>query len=375
MTKILIIEDEFDIREEVADWLRFEGYEVCTASNGRQGLAAIFAESPDLVLCDIAMPEMDGHQVLIEVRSDSTHGQMPFIFVTAAVDREAVRKGMNLGADDYLTKPFTRREVLMMVEARLGKQQQIQTQLDHLSQMVDAEREQRLLKTRQVGMFSHDFRTPLTTILSSSSILQMYGDRLTAEQWQKHFRRIDGSVQRLIHMLDDMLLIAGIENGRLAVNPRPTDLAGIIHKVVDDFVLIDSASHPISVDLSVPPSVELDPMLVEHILINLVSNAVKYSPPGSPIHIRADTHDHQIWVAVQDAGIGIPEKDLPNLFTPFFRAGNASHIKGTGLGLALVSELLTLCSGTIDVTSELDRGSCFTIALPLNPVGERHGVL
>jgi len=128
MAKILVIEDEYDIRDEVMNWLQFEGYEVIGAENGRKGLEAIRRERPDLVLCDVSMPEMDGHEVLIELRSDVNYNQLPFVFLTAAADRASVRQGMNLGADDYVTKPFTISEITNVVRARLEKQEHLQVQ-------------------------------------------------------------------------------------------------------------------------------------------------------------------------------------------------------------------------------------------------------
>lgn len=112
VTKIILIEDDVSIREEVMNWLQFEGYEVVSVQNGREGLEAIQRELPDLILCDIAMPEMDGHAVLMEVRASTQPNPIPFIFLTAVTDHSAIRKGMELGADDYLTKPFSHAELL-----------------------------------------------------------------------------------------------------------------------------------------------------------------------------------------------------------------------------------------------------------------------
>ncbi|MDX2137092.1 MAG: response regulator [Chloroflexota bacterium] len=364
MAKILVIEDEFDIREELMNWLQFEGYEVMGAENGRQGLAAIRREHPDLVLCDISMPEIDGHQVLIELRSEPEYVHLPFIFLTASADRDSMRKGMTLGADDYLTKPFTHAEVMLAIRTRLSKIEKIQTQIDHLSGIIDTEREQRLLKSRLVGMFSHDFRNPLAAILSSSILLQRYGDRLTPERHQKEFQRIDGAVHLLLNMLDEMLLVAEIENGQLTVYPETLDLSKLVTKLIKEFRLIDGDAHQLAFSNALPEAVTVDPKFVQHIVTNLISNAIKYSPPGSEIHVRALVENEEVILSVQDAGIGIAQHDLTHVFEPFFRADNARYTKGTGLGLALVKQAVDICGGTISVTSELGTGSCFTVHLP-----------
>lgn len=366
MTKIVVIEDEFDIRAEVMDWLQFEGYEVIGAENGRLGLQTIHQEKPALVLCDISMPEMDGQELLVELRSDAAFAQLPFIFLTAAADRDSMRQSMNLGADDYLTKPFSQADVITAVRTRLGKQKQIQSQIDQLGNLIEAERQQRLLKSRLVGMFSHDFRNPLASILASSNILQNYADRLKPEQRQKHLNRIDGSAHMLMQMLDEMLMVAEIESGQLSRNPQPTDCRKLIEKIVGDFQLIDEEKHQITTSIQLPDSLSVDPKLMQHIVTNLVSNALKYSPDGSEVHVQAAVVEGSFVFAIQDTGIGIPAEDRARIFEPFFRAENAHKAKGTGLGLALVKQAVDICGGMIEVDSEVGRGTLFTVKIPLH---------
>ena len=364
MTKILIIEDEAIIREEVLTWLEVEGYEVIGAENGKQGLELIFDAQPDLVLCDINMPQMDGHQVLIELRSRQEYIDLPFIFLTASADRESMREGMKLGADDYITKPFTYEEVVTAIKTRLGRQQRIRDQIDQLTDLIDEERELRLLKSRLVGMFSHDFRNPLATILSSSSMLQSYSDRLSPEQKLQKLHRIDGAVHQLIQMLDEMLMVAQVENGQLSFNPQATDLARLINEVLDNFELIDEGKHHITSQVELPGQIVTDPNLIRHIVTNLISNALKYSPQGTKVHVQAYEEAGQIKIRVQDEGIGISEDDLRQVFEPFFRAENAQMAKGTGLGLSLVKEAVDVCGGQIEVTSKIGEGSVFMVTIP-----------
>lgn len=364
MTKILVIEDEFDIRDEVMSWLQFEGYEVIGAENGKTGMHAIHQHHPDIVLCDISMPEMDGHEVLIELRSDTDFAQLPFVFLTAAADREAMRQAMTLGADDYITKPFKHSEVINAVQTRLHKQAQVQDQLSHLASIIDEERQQRQLKSRLVGMFSHDFRNPLASILSASGILQNYADRLPIEKQQKYLRRIDGSVHLLLQMLDDMLMIAEVENGQLIEQRQAIDLEQLIERTIHDFVLIDEGKHHLTFESSLPLSIAIDRRFVQHIITNLLSNAIKYSPEGSTVTVQASAAHGQVIITVQDAGIGIPEADIARVFDPFFRASNVTKADGTGLGLALVKQLVDVCGGRLEVTSELGQGSCFSVMLP-----------
>ncbi|MBK7895793.1 MAG: ATP-binding protein [Candidatus Promineifilaceae bacterium] len=369
MTTILIIEDETPIRDEVMDWLRFEGFEVLEAENGRIGLHLAHQHKPDLILCDIAMPEMNGHELLVEIRSSDDLSQTPFIFLTAAADRHAMRKGMDLGADDYLTKPFTHAEVLNAIHARLQKQsfqtQQQQKQVEMLNQAFQEERKKRLLKSRLMAMFSHDFRNPLTLILMASDILSSGDNRLTPERKQHQHDRIRGSVHLLLQMLDDMLLVAEMESGYLEFVPKPLLLANFAETIVKEFRLIDQGIHKITFFNHLFGQVKADRKLFRQILANLLSNAMKYSPPDTEITIYLREENGRIQLEVQDEGIGIPAESLPHLFEPFHRANNAKQIKGTGLGLTIVKECVDHHQGEIDIQSTLNKGSRFVVWLPL----------
>ena len=368
MIKILVIEDEANIRREVMDWLRFEGYAVIGAENGRAGLAAVHQEAPDLILCDVAMPELSGHEVLSEVRSGVDSGQIPFIFLTAAADRGAMRRGMELGADDYLTKPFTHAEVFNAVRTRLGKKSaqdaQVQNQLDTLNLVFAEEREKRLLKSRIVAMFAHDFRNPLNWILMSSEILRSQADRLTPERRDRQLDRIDSAVHQLLQMLDDMLTVAEVESGRLGFAAERVELPPFIETTLDELRLMDQGAHRFTLHTNARRFITADPKLLKRILANLLTNAMKFSPPETEITLSIYEVPDAICFEVQDQGLGIPAESLPRLFEPFHRASNIQHTKGSGLGLTIVKECVERHHGVIEVASDLDQGTTFTVRLP-----------
>ncbi|MBK8020642.1 MAG: response regulator [Chloroflexi bacterium] len=369
MARLLVIEDDTHIRNEVMDWFQFEGFDVIGAANGRQGLEAVREHSPDVILCDISMPEMDGHDVLIGLRSNSEYSHIPFIFLTAAADRESMRRGMTLGADDYLTKPFSRDEVLNAVYTRLdmksAQDERLHTQLDLMDSLLAEERAKLLLKSRLVAIFSHDFRNPLASVLASSNILRNYEDRLTPERKRHQLDRIDGSVQQLLHMLDDMIVVAEVEGGYLQFIPQPLDLNAFVESIIGDFRLIDEDNHPVQFRSLVYGEYELDSKLLRHILTNLISNAIKYSSSGKPISITLDAQDGTLQLVVEDQGIGIPEEGIARLFKAFYRADNAKGIKGTGLGLNIVKECVSQHNGEIKVESAVNQGTRFIVRLPL----------
>lgn len=373
MEKILIIEDELIIREEVADWLRFEGYEVLAAPNGREGLEIALREIPDLILCDIAMPAMTGHEVLLEIRSHARLNETSFIFITASIERASRRYGMQLGADDYITKPFSHEELMNAIHSCFGKiarhQKKISQQLKMMQSALDSEREERVLKSQLVGMFSHDFRTPLSVIMTSATLVRDYEDRLSPERKKGKLDQIMISARRLIHMLDDMLLVAEIGSDQFQFVPEHLNLSTAVSQIVADFQDMHEKTHKIKIDIAPNLMLYTDPKLVYQIVSNVVSNAVKYSPEGSCVSVygKYDPAGDQIEIRVTDEGIGIPADILESLFDPFLRASNAKAIQGTGLGLTIVRQALDLCGGDIVVESEVGNGSTFRILLPMKP--------
>ncbi|MCB0115904.1 MAG: response regulator [Caldilineaceae bacterium] len=370
MPKILIIEDEQTIRNEVLDWLQFEGFDVTGAENGRQGLSEARKDPPDLIVCDITMPELSGHDVLLEVRADPHLNRTPFIFLTASADRASVRRGMNMGADDYITKPFTHTELLTAIESQLGKQtqqaQQIQEQIETLNIALEGAREQSMLKSRLVAMFSHDFRNPLSSILSYSGLLRSYEDRLTPERKRQYLDRIDGAVHLLVQMIDEMLTVAEMESGHLDFAPMPVDLQAVMDLLLEEFSLIDQGAHQIVFENRLDSSfLKLDVRILRQVITNLVSNALKYSPAGSQVCIELAKDDGNLRIVVEDHGMGIPEESMKLLFDPFHRAANTQGMPGTGLGLSIVQTCVQRHEGQIDIASVLDQGTVATVRLPI----------
>ncbi len=369
MVKIVVIEDEADIANRVGTWLEAEGYQVTSAINGRLGLEAIYQEIPDLIVCDIAMPEMSGHEVLIEVRSTRNLNHIPFVFLTASGDRDDVRKGMNLGADDYLSKPVTQLEVVNAIRSRLYKQATQDRQTQNLTNLLNTafteEREKRLLKSRMIALFSHDFRNPLAAVLASSNIIRNYGGQLSPERKVLHLDRIDGSVHLLIQMLDDMMAVAELEDGQFQYVPHLIDFSLFVDVITEEFRLIDQDDHILTVHSALEGLVEADPKLLRQILSNLISNALKYSPVHSEVSLTLSHDDNRINLRVHNWGVGIAEKSLPHVFDPFYRAENVATVKGTGLGLSIVKQCVECHNGRVSVVSPAGEGTTFVVDLPL----------
>ncbi len=249
---------------------------------------------------------------------------------------------------------------------------------EEIFKALQREKELLELKSSFVAMTSHEFRTPLTTIQSSVELLERYRNQWSQEKQQTHLQRISTSVRRMTQMLDDILIISEAEAGKLKFNPAPMDLVKFCRTLVEDLQQNDNNQHVITLTtgfanaftlqgaLSTPESMPLmDEKLLRQILINLLSNALKYSPAGSTVEFELTRLDGKAVFRIQDKGIGIPHEDQLRLFESFHRAANVGTIQGTGLGLAIVRQCVDLHHGEITVDSVEGIGTTFTVTLPL----------
>lgn len=239
---------------------------------------------------------------------------------------------------------------------------------EDIRKALETEKELSELKSRFVSMTSHEFRTPLTTILGSAELLEHYSNKWADEKKRQHLRRIQTAVQHMTQLLNDVLLIGKAEAGKLPFNPYLIDLVQFCRALVEEFQLNSHPHHTISfVSKYASVTACMDQKLLRQIFSNLLSNAIKYSPAGSNINFDLYSQDERAILRIQDAGIGIPQEDQCRLFETFHRASNVGSIQGTGLGLAIVKKAVVLHGGEIAVTSEVGVGTTFTVTLPLEP--------
>jgi len=228
------------------------------------------------------------------------------------------------------------------------------------------ERELGELKSRFVSMASHEFRTPLSTILSSANLIARQNEPGQEEKRLKNVERIRSSVRNLVDILNEFLSLGRLEEGKVSANPEVFDLVGFMNEIVQE---LQHAHKPGQrVHITSPQSaiqVQVDKQFARNIFLNLLSNALKYSPKGKPVDIVIDYHPPTFSVKIADRGVGIPEDEHKHLFDLFFRARNATNIQGTGLGLPIVKKYIDLMQGDIAVESQLEKGTTFTITLPL----------
>ncbi len=235
---------------------------------------------------------------------------------------------------------------------------------DDIRQALQRERELSELKSRFIAVASHEFRTPLSAILSSVELLDDYGDRLPPSERKEMLTLIKNAVSRMNDMVDQVLLTSRLDAGSFGFSPKPHRMSDLLVQVAAEM----DRAHPQAMriamacnDADTPRLV--DPQLLRHILVNLLNNALKYSPAESPVQCTVTGEGDQLHLQVSDLGIGIPPDDLPRLFESFHRGTNVGNIQGTGIGLHIVKECVTLHCGSIDVESEPHKGATFHVRL------------
>jgi len=243
--------------------------------------------------------------------------------------------------------------------------QKLEQSQEELSGALDKERQLNEIKSRFVSMASHEFRTPLTTVLSSASLISKYTSGDEQEKRDKHIQRIKKSVNNLNDILEDFLSLGKLNEGKLETLLEEINLGELIADTLDEMKAIIKKDQFFELELRKDCNGFTDKKLFRNIIINLVSNAVKFSEEGAKIVIRGNVKDGLASISVIDQGIGISDNDKEHLFSSFFRAANATNIQGTGLGLHIVKRYVDLLGGKVSVESELHRGTTVNFTIPV----------
>ena len=357
--RIAIIDDEPCILDNLTDLLEGEGYQVLAAADGREGLRLARTGAPDLILCDVRMPHLSGHDVLEALRADARTAAIPFIFLTANSAHTDVRSGMNLGADDFIVKPYASEDLLRAVEARLLRQRALAEQ---------RERALSGLRAQLVSVIPHELRTPLGAILGFSEILRDEWHMLPPEVIREMLGDILASGRRLERFVENYAaytyLTARAHEAAPAApawTPQPEErLAAVAART--------AARHARSADLFVdiapeplPISEDLSAKLVEELL----DNAFKFSPYGSPVRLSVLREGGEAVVEVEDQGRGMQPHEAAQVGA-FVQFGRELHEQqGLGLGLAIARLIAHVHGGRLGIGSlGEDRGACVRAAVP-----------
>ena len=348
MKKILVIEDEQDIRDSIQEIVEMAGYEVTPIANGAAGIKALMHKAFDLIICDIMMPEMDGFSLLTALKKDPTF-ITPFIFLTAKVQSNDLRTGMNLGADDYLHKPFKRKDLLSAIETRLSKHEKLN--------QLQSQKAALLEKTIEL-MVGHEFKNPMNGIINFNTLIAENAISLNNEKLQSLCSYLQISAERLLNTYDKINTYYTLQKA-LQLNeiledgvPDPHHIIDVIKSVMLKFDRVKD------LDYTEPKPTLFFSKLIHMATRELIENACKFSEKGTPIriHIFEDATGKSIHISNQTMHTTAAALNKYRLFEQHHRA--VAEQQGLGIGLAITKLIASIHKGSIQF-DEIEKESSF----------------
>ena len=363
MQRILVIDDEPTVRGMVARILRKAGYDPVEAADGEEGVALARECLPAMILCDVLMPRQDGYETLVKLQNDSPTSTIPFIFMTGKGEMGDLRKGMNFGADDYLTKPFTRQQLLDAVHIRLAKRAKIE--LANQKRMDE-------LRGKIMYVLPHELRTPLTAVLGLAELLACDAEDMEAARVAEVAQGILDSGERLSRVIENYLIYSQIE--LIASDPQGLeDLRSRSTDAVAESITAAAraagakAGRLEDMDLAIEESlsVAISEDNLRKIVEELTDNACKFSPTGSPVRIMGRRGMECYQVQICDVGRGMAEDEVTRIgaYSQFRR--ETFEQPGTGLGLVIAKRLAELHGATFRIISTLGQGTTVQVEMRL----------
>ncbi|VXD19234.1 Two-component hybrid sensor and regulator [Planktothrix serta PCC 8927] len=376
--KILLIEDslaEARLLQELLKDSLGEPFSLVHVKRLGEALNQLNDSIFDVVLLDLTLPDSQGLESLARLIEQVP--SLPIVVLTNTNDDELAIKAVRQGAQDYLVKRQVNGSVLVRslryaierkhnLESLKAMNQTLEMRVQERTDELVKAQEQNQMRSEFVSMISHDIRNPLNTILASTVLLQDYEQKLSADKKVTLFQRIRSASKNMAQLLDEVLLIGEADSGQLQYQPKTINLEVFCRQLLEEMQLDSTDESPInlSFNLSVK-DVFVDPKLLRRILINLLENALKYSPQSQSVQFNVIIQDQMIHFCIQDQGIGIPADSFSQLFEPFHRAKNVGSIPGTGLGLAIVKHCVEAHGGDIWLDSKIGIGTTFIVRLPL----------
>jgi len=364
--RVLVVDDDRLNLRILAGILQPEGFEVTQATSGELALEAYAKQAPDLVLLDVVMPGINGFDTCRELKRRHGQDTAPVIFITAKTDSEDVVEGLAAGGVDYLPKPFRAREALARIRVHLQNRLLVEQQRRLVDQLSAANQ----AKNKLLGMVAHDLRNPLSTMRGLAEFLRddARDGKLTSDQ-SEIVESIHGTSQSMLTMVNELLDAAVIESGEIKIHPAPVSLGELLETSVtlNNINAAKKGSRIVLRAEALPGSVTMDGGKIKQVVDNLISNAIKFSPPRSLVTVEAAAHPSDCTVAVIDQGPGIPEGEHDKLFKDFSQTSvkPTAGEKSTGLGLAICRRIIEAHGGSISARNRNEGGCAFMFTLPI----------
>jgi PAS domain S-box-containing protein len=324
---------------------------------------------------DLYGKKKDGTDMPVEVSlSHYNKGEELFViaFIIDITERKKIENNIKRQQKELEEMAGAMRKLNAQLEAKVEERtlilkealKKLEESQEELSEALSKEKQLNEIKSRFVSMASHEFRTPLSTILSSATLVSKYQKTEEGEKRERHLKKIKDSVSHLNNLLEDFLSLGKLEEGKVSISISSFAVREFIDDVIEEMKVIQKKGQQIICKYEGVDYFSTDKRLLKNILINLFSNALKFSDEDRSVWINIENKNDQLHVMIRDEGIGIPEEDQHHLFTTFFRGKNVVNIEGTGLGLPIVKRYVDLLNGTVSLKSKLEKGTIVDFALP-----------
>ncbi len=357
--KILIIDDEEVVLDSCIQILKGGSYQIATAPDGMQGLKRMQEFLPDLVFVDLKMPGISGFEVLEKIHEfDATIVTVVitgFATVSSAVD------AMKKGAYDFLPKPFTPDEFRLITRRSIERRRLV-------LEAISLRREKELLREQFASIVSHELKAPLSAVQQNLFALEFgLGDSLNPDQ-KDSLERMKTRIAELLKIINSWLRMISVDAEKLKESFTQLDINVPIRNALENVETI-AVRKDVTLEVSIDeplPLISGDPVNLSEVFVNIIGNAIKYSPDGSKVLLKANRQADAVVVSVKDSGIGIPVEDLPHIFEGFYRGQASKTTAGHGIGLAVSRQIVDAHGGSITVDSEPGQGSTFVVSLPVS---------
>ena len=362
LLQVLVVDDDPRSARLLAGILEGEGYYVSTVPSGAFAVQAVHKRAPDMVLLDIEMPGMNGFETCQRIKLLPGMERVPVIFISAAVEVLDKVRAFDVGGVDYVTKPFEPEEVVVRVQTHF--------ELQRLQRTADRQYDelQRLEKLRQdlTRMIVHDMRTPLMGLLGGIELAELDLDQDQRDRALKHLGRSQVCGSELLQMLEDFLAVARLEERAVPLERQECTLGQLLDRAIAGQESALGGGHVQVAGDGTDATLWVDPKLMERVLANLLSNALRYGPEDGEVRVAVTVGEGRVRIEVSDDGPGIPEQHHGLIFEKFGRAtaGRLSGLRSVGLGLAFCKLAVEAHGGSIEVESTEGEGATFRVHLP-----------